>query len=85
MTQPWSSLRKELGQDQAFDTAYEEVRLAYEISVVVRQAREKRGLTQTQLAERMGTRRSAIARLEGGGVTPTLPTLKRVAKRWTPG
>lgn len=58
---------------------YEQARLAYELSVQVREARETKGLSQSQLAERMGTQQSVIARLEGGGITPTLPTLKRIA------
>jgi transcriptional regulator with XRE-family HTH domain len=38
------------------------------------------GLTQTEVAERIGTTQSAIARLEGGGVSPSLATLRRYAE-----
>jgi transcriptional regulator with XRE-family HTH domain len=41
--------------------------------------REKRGLTQKELAERLGTTQSAIARLEAGNIAPSLPTLDKVA------
>jgi transcriptional regulator with XRE-family HTH domain len=41
--------------------------------------RANAGLTQAQLAERMGTTQSAIARLEGGGTKPTLQTLENLA------
>ena len=41
--------------------------------------REKRGLSQRELAERLGTTQSAIARLEAGNVSPSLPTLDKVA------
>jgi transcriptional regulator with XRE-family HTH domain len=37
---------------------------------LVREARRRAGLTQTQLAERAGTTQSAIARLERGDVEP---------------
>jgi transcriptional regulator with XRE-family HTH domain len=37
---------------------------------IVREARRRAGLTQTQLAERAGTTQSAIARLERGDVEP---------------
>jgi transcriptional regulator with XRE-family HTH domain len=37
---------------------------------VVREARRRAGLTQTQLAERANTTQSAIARLERGDVEP---------------
>ncbi|MGL4234553.1 helix-turn-helix domain-containing protein [Tabrizicola sp.] len=43
-------------------------------------ARTEAGLTQEALAERMGTTQSAVARLEGGGVSPTVETLRRYAK-----
>jgi transcriptional regulator with XRE-family HTH domain len=42
--------------------------------------REKRGLSQRELAERLGTTQSAVARLEAGNVSPTLPTLDKVAE-----
>jgi len=79
MSRPWAELRKELMDSDEATRGYEQARLAYELSVQVREAREAKGLSQSQLAERMGTQQSVIARLEGGGITPTLPTLKRIA------
>lgn len=38
-----------------------------------------RGLSQRELAELVGTTQSAIARLEGGHVSPSLTTLDRIA------
>ena len=38
------------------------------------------GLTQAALAERMGPTQSAVARLEGGRVSPTVDTLRKYAK-----
>ncbi|MCK0197756.1 helix-turn-helix domain-containing protein [Ancylobacter sp. 6x-1] len=37
-------------------------------------------LSQAELAMRLGTTQSAIARLEGGGVSPSLSTLRRYAE-----
>lgn len=79
MSRAWSEIRKETPETEASRRGYEEARLAYELSVRVKEAREAKGLSQSQLADRMGTQQSVIARLEGGGITPTLPTLKRVA------
>ena len=42
-------------------------------------SREKRGLSQRELAERLGTTQSAVARLEAGNVSPSLPTLDKLA------
>ena len=44
-------------------------------------ARSRAGLTQDAVAERMGTTKSAISRLEGAGKhAPSIATLKRYAK-----
>ena len=39
----------------------------------------RRGSSQRDLAQRMGTSQAAIARLEAGGVGATLTTLQRAA------
>ncbi|HTO31481.1 MAG TPA: helix-turn-helix domain-containing protein [Pararhizobium sp.] len=43
-------------------------------------ARTKAKLSQAEIAKRIGTTQSAIARLEGGGVSPSLSTLRRYAE-----
>nr|WP_281503003.1 helix-turn-helix transcriptional regulator [Ancylobacter crimeensis] len=43
-------------------------------------ARMAAKLSQAELAMRLGTTQSAIARLEGGGVSPSLSTLRRYAE-----
>src|SRR3954452_15886866 len=49
------------------------------IGILVRDARPHRGLTQQQLAERLGTSQSAVARIEQGGQNLTLELLGRLA------
>lgn len=46
---------------------------------LVHRLRMDAGLTQAELAERMGTTQSAIARLEAGGTRPSLRTLEKLA------
>ena len=58
---------------------YAEAKLAAEVGDRVREAREAAGLSQRELASRMGTSQAAVARLEAGGVGATLTTLQRVA------
>jgi transcriptional regulator with XRE-family HTH domain len=47
---------------------------------VVRQAREQRGWTQDQLAERVDVHRVTIARLESGALRPGVDLFEAVAK-----
>ena len=43
-------------------------------------ARSKANLTQEQVAERMYTSQSYVAKLEGGRINPTMKALKRYAE-----
>lgn len=62
-----------------YDRAYAAAQLAAQVGERVREAREAAGLSQRDLAARMGTSQAAIARLEAGGVGATLTTLQRAA------
>jgi transcriptional regulator with XRE-family HTH domain len=63
-------------QRRGFLAADRTLRLSGEI----RRLRASSGLSQRDLAERVGTTQSAIARLEAGRISPTLPTLDRIAE-----
>lgn len=73
-------LKKRLMAEPEFTAAYAEADDEYSLVEALIEARSKAKLSQTELAERLGTTQSAIARLEGGGVTPTLKTLRRYAE-----
>ena len=62
-----------------FDETYAAAALAIRVGEQIRDARETTGLSQRDLAQRMGTSQAAIARLEAGGVGATLTTLQRAA------
>ena len=67
-------------QRPGFNDAYESLELEYTVASQLLQARAKAGLEQDAVAERMGTTKSAISRLEGAGRhTPSLATLKKYA------
>lgn len=76
----WSEVRRRRMEKPAAQAAYEKTRFAYELGRQVRDLREAHGLSQRELAERMRTTQSVIARLEAGGSKPTISTLERVAK-----
>lgn len=63
----------------AFAEAYATATLAMRVGEQLRDAREAAGLSQRELAQRMGTSQAAIARPEAGGVGATLTTLQRAA------
>src|SRR5947207_3346512 len=66
-------------RDPAFRAAREASQPLYEFQRALIAARLAAGLTQRQLAERMGTGQSVIARIEGGGHPPRLDTLQKWA------
>ncbi len=47
---------------------------------IAREARRRAGLTQLELAERVGTTQSAIARLEAGTTSPSLARLDLIVR-----
>jgi transcriptional regulator with XRE-family HTH domain len=47
------------------------------VPIIIRDARVRAGLTQSELASRMGTTQSAVARLEKAGANPTIDVLER--------
>jgi transcriptional regulator with XRE-family HTH domain len=66
---------------KGFAAAYAENADEYELVRELLAARAKAGLTQEQVAECMGTTRSAVSRFEGAGKhSPSLSTLKRYAR-----
>jgi ribosome-binding protein aMBF1 (putative translation factor) len=60
---------------------YEQERAKSEIAMAIRAARQRTHMTQANLAEKVGTTQSVIARLESGTDkrNPTLPFLARIA------
>lgn len=51
-----------------------------EVAQQLREVRRAQGMTQESLAERVGTKKSNISRLESGRYNPSLDFLVRVAK-----
>lgn len=65
---------------RGFPEAYAALELEYQVAGQMLKARGRAGLTQEVVAERMGTTKSAISRLESAGRhAPSLATLKRYA------
>lgn len=76
----WSEIRARRLPDPERSPDYVAAGRAIEIGEQVRRIREARGLSQAELARRMATSQSAIARLEAGGVDPKVGTLERLTR-----
>jgi len=57
---------------------YEQEFEAFKIGVLIREARKKQGLTQVQLAEKVGTTKNYISRIENNASDIRLSTLMRI-------
>jgi len=79
MTIPFSDLKKKWMKDPAFRQHYEELGSEFELVRSLIEARIAAGLTQEELANRMGTSQPVVARLESGH-KPSLKTLQRYAE-----
>ena len=60
----------------AYDAQADEFAMARELIA----ARTQAGLTQADVAERMGTTQSTVARLEGGKAVPSMRSVQRYAQ-----
>lgn len=79
-TTPFSKLSDEWKQDPAFLAEYERIGPDMDLAFALAEARREAGLTQSEMAHRMGTSQAAVARLEGGKVKPTWETVERYAR-----
>jgi transcriptional regulator with XRE-family HTH domain len=77
---PFAETKRRWLQDPAFKAEYDALEEEFALIRTLIEARARAGLTQEQVAERMGTKQAAIARLEGGRVRPSIKTLRRYAQ-----
>jgi transcriptional regulator with XRE-family HTH domain len=67
-------------RDEAFTSHLADARLRMSVLRSLVDARQAERLTQSTIAERMGTTQSAVSELEGGASDPRLSTLQRYAR-----
>lgn len=70
----------ELWNDQNFIDASQKAKIDFEVALIGKmiEARENRGLSQRQLADMVGIKQPAIARLESMKATPQIDTLFKI-------
>lgn len=73
------ALREEM-KAPAFKEAWDNFDLQYEIADLLIRVRSEAGFSQSELAKRVGTTQSAIARMESGKTIPRLESIQKVAR-----
>lgn len=71
-----SDLHEKWLHDKAYQEAYDALEDEFALAAALIEARSRAGLTQGELADRMRTTQSAVARIEGGHITTFLIGLK---------
>ena len=75
-----ADLKQRLMTNPEFSAEYEAADAEFSVIEALIAARTRARLSQAELARRLGTTQSAIARLEAGAVSPTVATLRRYAE-----
>ena len=75
-----SDLHKKWMKDPEYRKEYDALEEEFALMLAVAKARARAGLSQAELAKRMRTTQSAVARLESGRGLPSTRTLARFAK-----
>lgn len=76
----WKDLEKELLSNTATKKEFDKLAPRYAVISQLIAARIKNKMTQQDVAKKVGTKQSAIARLESGSVNPSLEFLQKIAQ-----
>jgi transcriptional regulator with XRE-family HTH domain len=74
----WADIKARRPMTPEMREAYARAERSFQFGAAVRAAREAAGLSQSELARRMGTNQPTIARLEMGEGDPRLSTIDRI-------
>ena len=75
----FTSVKIQLLKNKEIKQKYDELGPEFLFIQSLIEKRLQKGMTQTDLAKKIGTKQSAISRLESGTYNPTLDFLKKVA------
>lgn len=74
-----NEIKKLLLDDSEIKSEYDELSPIYELKKEIIRLRIEKGLSQKDLAALMGTKQSAISRLENGSYNPSVEFLNKIA------
>lgn len=75
----FEDFEKELFQDEEVKMEYENLKPRYDIISQMIKIRNEEGISQEELAKRIGTKKSSISRMESGNYNPSLDFLIKIA------
>lgn len=75
----WQDIKKIILKDSKVKKIYDDLEVEYQIISDMVRLRNKKKITQKELAKKIGTTQSALSRFEMGDVNPSLDFLKKVA------
>lgn len=79
-TIPFKKIAEEWKEDSEYRQEYENLKSEFEVARELIHARARAHLTQAEVAKRMGTTQSVIARLESGTKSINIRTLEKYAR-----
>lgn len=80
MAAKFSALKKRMLSDPEARAEYERLGAEFQMASALIAARKRANLTQAQVAERMATTQTAIARMESGRHVPSMKSILRYAE-----
>lgn len=75
----YKKFKQKILRDKEVNKHYDQLGPEFAVIELMIEKRMKRGLTQADLAKKVGTKQSAISRFESGMYNPTLTFLNKVA------
>jgi len=76
----YKQFKRELLKNKKIRDAYENLGPEFAVITMIIKERIKKGLSQKELAKKIGTKQSAISRLESGTYNPSLSFLQKVSE-----
>ncbi len=76
----FATWKEKVLKDPVLKAEYDRLQPEYAVIKAILEARIKKGVTQKEIAKKLGTKQSAIARLESGRANPSVAFLKKLAQ-----
>ena len=76
----YKSLKKQILKDKKIKEAYDKLEPEFNLAKMIIKKRTEEGLSQGELAKKIGTKQPSIARLESGNYNPSIVFLRKIVQ-----